>query len=89
MRIKSTMSHHRPRPNSQNYKSDPFEPRHAKTPLRPAKINSMFYLNIFRKGYARARKNNTNLRKIHKLYSTFPGSVLYEISILFLIVCLS
>ena len=36
----------------------------------PAKINSMFYLKIIRKSYACAWKNNTNLRKIHKLYST-------------------
>ncbi len=51
-----------------------------KTLLRPVKINSMFYLNIFRKSYARARKNNTDLRKIHKLYSMFPVSILCEIT---------
>ena len=31
----------------------------------------MFYLNNFRKSYARARKNNTNLWKIHKFFQRF------------------
>ena len=44
--------------------------------IRPANINCMFYLEILFKSYACARKNYTNLLKIHKLYCSIIKSLM-------------